>query len=130
MSKHKDSLDDDIQNKYLKAVDIEDIAPVDWTITSLDRVPVGIDGELKRCATFAEHEKPFPLNITAIKTLRTLYGSDPAYIVGKKVRLVVTYADYQGQSFRVIRIAQEKPVPKRKNQEEFALKSGDEIPMQ
>ena len=52
---------------------IEDEQPVNWTISDIDRRPVGPEGELKRCLSFVEHEKPMTLNITNIRVLRDLF---------------------------------------------------------
>ncbi len=127
MSTNQDSLDNDLQSDYLKAVDIEDVQPVVFTIVHLDKRPVGRDLEMKRLAVFAEHEKPMILNVTAIKALRDLYGSDPEKLKGKQVTLINTYTDYNGKSHRVIRIAPEVPKkPVRPLAEELG---DDDIPM-
>jgi hypothetical protein len=127
---HKDSLDDDLKGKYLKAVDIEEIQPVAWTIAYLEKQPVGTDGEVKRCVIFNESEKPLIMNVTATKTLRGLYGSDPEKLKGKKVTLFNTYADFNGTTHRVIRIAPDAPKKQTSLLEEFGEKEdGDDIPM-
>ena len=103
--KRKDSFDDDLQSKYLKAVDIEDEQPVNWTISDIDRRPVGPEGELKRCLSFVEHKKPMTLNITNIRVLRDLFGPDPDTLRGKRVQLYTTNTDFGGKSYHVIRLA-------------------------
>ena len=96
--RHRDSFDDDLQSRYLKACDIEGDQPCNWTISDIDRRPVGLDGELKRCLTFVEHDKPLPLNVTNIRSLRELFGPDPDTVKGKVVQLVNVTTEFNGKS--------------------------------
>ena len=91
-------------SKYLKAADLGGQA-MTVTITDIEQAEVGIEREKKFCMSFAGKSKQLVLIKTHMNSLRQIFGdTELEDLRGKRVTLVVSQADYHGETHSVIRI--------------------------
>lgn len=90
------------QSKYLTAADLQDKEPT-VTITQVEIAKMN-DGEVKICIYVNNKPKGIILNKTNARSVAGLYGDESNAWVGKKVKLVSVWTDYQGKPVKAIRI--------------------------
>lgn len=100
-------------SKYLKSSDIDEDVTV--TIKGIDLQNVAKQGEkqeMKPVVSFHELDKPLVCNKTNARMIAKITGSDDTDDwAGKKVRLIATEVEFQGELVVAIRVRE----PKRKS---------------
>lgn len=97
-------------SKYLKSSDIDEDVTV--TISGIDLQNVAKQGEkqeMKPVVSFKELEKPLVCNKTNARMIAKITGSDDTDDwTGKKVRLIATEVEFQGELVMAIRVREPK----------------------
>jgi hypothetical protein len=96
------NINDIYQSKYLAASDLQGKEPT-VTITQVE-VDKMNDGQMKICIYVNNKPKGIVLNKTNAKAIAVLYGDESSRWIGKKVKLVVVWTDFQGKPVQAIRI--------------------------
>jgi hypothetical protein len=90
------------QSNYLTAADLQGKEPT-VTITQVEVAKMN-DGQAKLCIYVNNKPKGVVLNKTNARAIAALYGDESARWVGKKVKLVTVWTDFQGKPVQAIRI--------------------------
>lgn len=90
------------QSKYLSSSDLQGKEPT-VTITQVEVEKMN-DGETKLCIYVNNKAKGIVLNKTNAKAVAALYGDESSRWVGRKVKLVTVWSDFQGKPVQAIRI--------------------------
>ena len=90
------------QSKYLSYSDLQGKEPV-VTITQVEIAKMD-DGEVKLCIYVNNKPKGIILNKTNAKSIAALYGDETGAWVGKHVKLVTVWTEFQGKPVQAIRI--------------------------
>lgn len=103
-------------SNYLKATDIKGREPV-VTISNWKVEKMGEDDKL--VIYFEGKEKGVVLNKTNATNIATMYGPETDNWIGKRIKLVTAWVDFQGRSMEAIRIrppdAEAQPKPDDRN---------------
>lgn len=94
-----------IPSTYLAATDFS--APEVVTIAKVyqDHVGQGMDRELKTLIEFAEKDKPYITNKTALNFCFDYLADDSDAWVGKQVQIITPMIEYQGKAKPAIRLS-------------------------
>ena len=96
-----------VPSNYLKVSDLtvgDDYEERDVTITGCDKETMPGDGEQKWVVKFREFSRGLILNVTNTRKLGELAGDATEQWPGKRVRLYVAMATFQGKEVPAIRI--------------------------
>lgn len=93
-----------IPSKYLKAADLKDEPELDLTIEGCVQETMPTDNKKKWVLEFREEDKGLILNVTNLRTLGDLFGDISEHWTGRRVRLYVASASYQGRQVPGIRL--------------------------
>lgn len=111
------NINDMFPSNYLKAADLKGQEPT-VTISHIKQEQLGDDNKV--VLYFQGKEKGVVLNKTNATNIASMYGPETGDWIGKRVKLVVAWVDFQGRSVEAIRIrppeasngaAPAKPVP-------------------
>jgi hypothetical protein len=89
-------------SKYLRAADLQGKTPV-VTITQIEMAKMQ-DGQNKPCIFLNNKPKGLVLNKTNATMIAKLYGGETDAWIGKQVRLITAWVEYQGDTVQAIRI--------------------------
>lgn len=89
-------------SKYLRASDLKDKQPV-VTITQIEMAKMQ-DGANKPCIYVNNNPKALVLNKTNATMIGKLYGNETDAWIGKKIKLITAWVEYQGDTVQAIRI--------------------------
>jgi len=94
------------ESKYLSAGDLPQTGMVRVTISGLEEVDFGKDGnrQIKPVVRFQGHKKALSLNKTNGMAIAQILGPNMDNWIGKEILLYVTTTDYQGDTVPCIRV--------------------------
>lgn len=96
------SINDVYQSNYLSASDLQGKEPV-VTITGAEMKSMN-DGQAKLCIFVNNKQKGIILNKTNARAIGTLYGEETDRWIGKRIKLVTVWTDFQGKPVQAIRV--------------------------
>lgn len=96
------NVNDIYQSNYLTAADLKGQEPT-VTITQVEIAKMN-DGAMKICLYVNNKPKGIVLNKTNARAVATLYGDESDKWVGRKLKLVTVWTDYQGKPVQAIRV--------------------------
>lgn len=96
------NVNDIYQSNYLTAADLQGKEPT-VTITQVEIAKMN-DGQAKLCIYVNNKPKGIVLNKTNARAIAALYGDEDSRWIGKKVKLVVVWTDFQGKPVQAIRV--------------------------
>lgn len=96
------NVNDIYQSNYLTASDLQGKEPT-VSITEVQVAKMN-DGQPKLCVYVNNRPKGIVLNKTNAKAIAMLYGDESNRWIGKKIKLVTVWTDYQGKPVQAIRI--------------------------
>jgi len=96
------NVNDIYQSNYLTATDLQGKEPT-VTITEVQIAKMN-DGQAKLCIHVNNRPKGIVLNKTNAKSIATLYGDESSRWIGRKIKLVTVWTDYQGKPVQAIRV--------------------------
>lgn len=96
------NIDDLYPSKYLSASDLQGKEPT-VTITQITMEKM-TDGQVKPCIFANNRPKGIILNKTNAMSIASLYGKNTDGWIGKKIKLVKVWTDFQGKPVEAIRI--------------------------
>lgn len=96
------NVDDLYPSKYLSAADLQGKEPT-VTITQLTMEKM-TDGQNKPCIFVNNRPKGIILNKTNAMSIASMYGKHTDGWIGKKIKLVKVWTDFQGKPVEAIRI--------------------------
>lgn len=96
------NVNDIYTSNYLTAADLQGKEPI-VTITQVDVVKMN-DGQVKICIFPNNKPKGVVLNKTNARAVNDLYGPETDSWIGKRIKLVTVWTDYQGKPVQAIRI--------------------------
>lgn len=91
-------------SKYLSASDLQGKEPT-VTITQISMEKM-TDGQTKPCVFINNKPKGIVLNKTNAMAIANMYGKETDNWIGKKIKLVKVWTDFQGKPVEAIRIVQ------------------------
>jgi hypothetical protein len=96
------NIDEVFTSKYISAADLKGKTPV-VTITQIEMAKMQ-DGQSKPCIYINNNPKGLVLNKTNAKMIAKLYGAETDTWIGKKIKLITAWVEYQGDTVQAIRI--------------------------
>lgn len=98
------NVDELYPSKYLSAADLQGKEPT-VTITQMTMEKM-TDGQNKPCIFVNNRPKGIVLNKTNAMSIASMYGKNTDSWIGKKIKLVKVWTDFQGKPVEAIRIVQ------------------------
>ena len=96
------NVNDVYQSNYLAASDVGSRTPT-VTITQVDLAKLP-DGSAKLCVFFNNKPKGMLLNKTNARLLSSLYGDESEGWLGKEVKVIVVWTEFQGKPVKALRL--------------------------
>lgn len=96
------NIDEIYTSKYLAAADLKGKTPI-VTITQIEMAKMP-DGQSKPCIFVNNNPKGILVNKTNAKMIAKLYGNETDAWIGKKIKLIAAWVEYQGDTVQGLRV--------------------------